>query len=299
MSKITSSIEKDNRFFDKLAHRVQEYRVGDVEFRIILFHSLSHTRNTSPELHRQPTLEFSMIEKGHIEYFTKNQTISAKPGGVVFIPPGEPHNWRVLERPFLITGFQLAVSKQSGRTQFIQHLQTQARKRNHQLNDFPIFGKVLAQIRKEIKLRPPYFMDHIDCLIRQLLVEFMRHAPLHTKQSLPENNEQARNIIRATIIKEFVKANLSTPLTLSDIADHMNLSIRQLYRIFKEQEAIPLGTYILNSKIESAKYELVETEKLIKEIALDLGFDDINYFCRIFRRKTGNSPSEYRHLYST
>ena len=62
-------IKRDNRFFDRLAHREQEYRIGDIGFKIILFHSLNHVRNITPDLHRQTTLAISLIEKGSVEYF--------------------------------------------------------------------------------------------------------------------------------------------------------------------------------------------------------------------------------------
>lgn len=288
------SLKLENRFFEKLAHRDQEYQVGEVKFRIVLFHALNHSRNRAPGLHSQTTLELSLIEKGCIEYFTRDKKIPVERGNVFFMPPGKRHNWRVLKRPFIITGFQLAMSTETDMDDFLRYFRRQARKKGYHLNDFSIFSEMLGKIREEFKSQTPYFMDNVNCLIRQLLIEFMRAVPLRIEEVPIENHSGFSNIMRTKIIKDFVKVNLSTPLILADVADHLNLSIRQLNRIFTDQEGMSLGTYILDTKIEAAKHELENTEKLIKEIAIYLGFDDVNYFCRIFRKKTGYSPSGYR-----
>ncbi len=287
-------LKAENRFFEKLAHRNKEYQVGDVKFRIVLFHALNHSRNIAPGLHSQSTLEFSLIEEGCIEYFTKDKKIPVERGNVFFMPPGKRHNWRVLKRPFIITGFQLDMSTDGDRSEFLRYFQEQSRKKGYHLNDFFIFSEVLGEIRKEFKSQTPYFMDKVDCLIQQLLIEFVRAVPIRIKGGEAERYRGFSKAVRSEIIKDFVRANLSSPVILADVAGHLNLSVRQLNRIFSAQEGTSLGTYILDTKIEAAKHELSTTKKLIKNIALHSGFGDVNYFCRIFRKKSGYSPSGYR-----
>ncbi len=287
-------IKQQNRLFEKLAHRDKEYHVSEIAFKIILFHSVTNSQNRSPELHSHTTLELSLIEQGQIEYFTENINVIIKKGEVFFMPPGQRHNWRILKRPFIITGFQLDISTETDRNEFLQYFGKQAKNKKYRLNDFYAFSEIIDKIRKQFKTQPIYFMDSIDCLIQQLLIEFVRKVPLHFEEVLHTPNNRFQNALRTRIIKNFIRDNLSTPLTLADIADYLNLSIRQLNRIFTEQQGISLGAYILHSKIEAAKHELENSKKLIKEIAINLGFDDINYFCRVFRKKTGLSPSKYR-----
>ncbi len=289
-------ISLDNRFFKKIAHRNQKYIIGDVAFEIVLFHSLNHSRYVTAGLHYQTTLELSLIEEGRIEYFTDEALIPLEAGDVFFMPPETLHNWRVLQRPFLITGFQLAISTESGRNAFLQYCRQQSGKQKYHLKDFFIFREIIQKIRNEIRLKQPYFMYNIDCLIQQLLIEFMRRVPLISEKKTETNNQSFSNSARIRIVKDFVKINMSAPITLTDVANHVNMSIRHLNRIFTEQEGISLGAYILDCKINLAKHELEKTKKSVKEIALHLGFSDINYFCRIFKKKTGYSPSTYRNI---
>ena len=67
-----------------------------------------------------------------------------------------------------------------------------------------------------------------------------------------------------------------------------------LSRSFKKQYGISLWTYLLQLRITEAKTQLRFTDKTIEQIALDCGFEELNYFSRTFRKIEGISPSEYR-----
>ena len=288
-------VKTDNRSFDRLAHRSVEYKVGGIVFSIALFHVMNYSQNiVRGKVHSHTTLELSLIEEGAIEYYTKERKISLKQGDVFFMPPGKIHGWRVLHHPFSITGFQLAMSTTTDERNFMEYFQEKARGKGYRLSDFNIFGEVLGGIRHEFESQTPYFMDRIDCLIRELLIAFMREASLHLEEDPAEHHGHDPNVLRVWVIKDFIRANLSTPLTLADVADHLNMSTRQLNRIYTEQEGTALGTYILDTKIAAAKDALTATERPVTDIAMHIGFPDVNYFCRLFKKKTGRSPSGYR-----
>ena len=58
-----------------------------------------------------------------------------------------------------------------------------------------------------------------------------------------------------------------------------------------------LNEYLNYIRLEYAKSLLKEYDLNIKEVALASGFKDSNYFCRIFRKQTERSPTEYRRQY--
>lgn len=67
-----------------------------------------------------------------------------------------------------------------------------------------------------------------------------------------------------------------------------------LSKLFKESENVNYIDYVNNLRIEYAKKQLMETEKSIKEICMESGYGDPNYFSRIFKKWTGVTPTEYR-----
>lgn len=80
----------------------------------------------------------------------------------------------------------------------------------------------------------------------------------------------------------------------SDYADKLRLSSRSLNTITKEHVGISTGEYIRSKTIFEAQRLLSYTLLNIKEIAYKLGFDDIAYFSRFFKKVTNISPLQYR-----
>ena len=64
--------------------------------------------------------------------------------------------------------------------------------------------------------------------------------------------------------------------------------------MFKKYTGVPPVQYHLDLKILRAKEMLLYTDKSIKEISFEMGFQSIYYFSRVFKNKLGISPSEIR-----
>jgi len=85
-------------------------------------------------------------------------------------------------------------------------------------------------------------------------------------------------------------------LSLEKLAHNFQLSTSYLSRYFKEQFGTNFKRYVLNLRMEKIKKELVETDKLIKEIIRDVGYQDVSNFTRQFRKIEGITPGRYRKL---
>lgn len=295
MTTDSSRTNVDNRNFDQLTHRNVEYKVGGIEFEILYFSVVNHSPKVRRgKKHSHTMLEFSLIEEGEICYQTKELQIPIKQGEVFFMPPGKIHSWYPLKLPYTITGFQFRIATESADHKFFEYFREQAEEHGYTLRGFPAFAEALAGIRLEFRDQSLYYMDRIDCLIRELLIAFMRRVSLHIEEDSEKHLHTDPNALRAWMMKDYIHANLSLPLTLEDLSDHMNLGIRQLNRIFKEQQGVSLGSYIIDIKVEAAADELKKTQHDIAQIARHVGFCDADYFCRLFKQKKGLSPTAYR-----
>jgi AraC-like DNA-binding protein len=78
------------------------------------------------------------------------------------------------------------------------------------------------------------------------------------------------------------------------IAKAQNVSYEWFRKTFKEVLGISPGQYLLNLKIEKTGQMLQETSLTIAEITAKAGFESEFYFSRIFKKKMGCTPSEYR-----
>lgn len=133
------------------------------------------------------------------------------------------------------------------------------------------------------------------CLFRLLL--FMRSAAgeqLAPKSSDETAAAQARRKVMIQDAKEFIQNNLNKPVMLSDIATHLGVSAYHLSHIFSEESGFTLSSYLGNSRMEKAAAFLGDPAKRVADVAYAVGFEDPNYFCKVFRRHFGCSPGSYQ-----
>lgn len=92
----------------------------------------------------------------------------------------------------------------------------------------------------------------------------------------------------------FIYSNYQDDITAKDIASSCRISERQLYRLFKDNLAVSLITYLIEWRIDQAANSLVNTDKTITEICFDCGFKSASYFSKKFKEFTGYTPKQYR-----
>ncbi len=96
---------------------------------------------------------------------------------------------------------------------------------------------------------------------------------------------------------DYIERNLKKGISLEDVANHVNISTYYLSKIFKKEMGVNFITYVTDRKMDLAKEMLVNTDIPVLNIALDLAYNEANYFSKAFKKKTGLTPSEYREKY--
>lgn len=93
----------------------------------------------------------------------------------------------------------------------------------------------------------------------------------------------------------YIEDNLNRSLSLEEIASHVNVSTRQLTRIFSNFAGTSPAQYVRVTRLDRATSLLTRTELPIKEVSHQVGFSDVQYFTRCFTAHFGVSPGAYRH----
>ena len=94
----------------------------------------------------------------------------------------------------------------------------------------------------------------------------------------------------------YVDENLSHDISLETAADFAGVSSFYLSKLFKEEKGETFINFISDKRLEKSRQLLSETNLSIKEITAEVGYNDQNYFSRIFKNKYGLSPKEYRKV---
>ena len=97
-------------------------------------------------------------------------------------------------------------------------------------------------------------------------------------------------------IEQYIKEHIEEKIYVEELCKAFFLSKNALYALFKREFQSTVNEFILSKRMKSAKRLLKETNLSLTEIAAACGFDDYNYFIRIFKKKNGISPLQYRKM---
>ena len=101
---------------------------------------------------------------------------------------------------------------------------------------------------------------------------------------------------RVTLAKNYLDSNYyNTDLNLDEVADAVGLSKYHLCREFNHLYGISPGKYLANLRLQKSCALLLQScQHTIAEIASMVGFSNDNYFCKVFRKAFGTTPTQYR-----
>jgi AraC family transcriptional regulator of arabinose operon len=130
-------------------------------------------------------------------------------------------------------------------------------------------------------------------------MEGMNFYLLHFITSLIYNKEADSAAYTAGLINgsiTFMKDNINGKYGLSDLAAEQNVSVAQYARKFKQHTGSSPVNYFNQLKVQKASEYLNGTDRSIKSICQELGFEDQYYFSRLFKKINGVSPSKYKQI---
>lgn len=93
---------------------------------------------------------------------------------------------------------------------------------------------------------------------------------------------------------DYIKKNIQGTINLKNLSDKACMSTTSFYRYFKRELGMSPIEYILNEKIKYAKKLLSNPNIQVNEVSYATGFEDCNYFIRLFKKYEGVTPKQYQ-----
>jgi AraC family transcriptional regulator, transcriptional activator of pobA len=150
---------------------------------------------------------------------------------------------------------------------------------------------VLARIFDEFSNKPEGYMEAIKANLDLFFIEYLRQSRNPKNIPKPENGytqERFEELLR------LLEENIRSMKTVSEYAHLLSLSSYQLNAITKASVGKTVSGLINEQIILEAKRYLLATSNQIKDIADHLGYEDVSYFIRFFKKHTGQSPDAFR-----
>ena len=94
--------------------------------------------------------------------------------------------------------------------------------------------------------------------------------------------------------KSYILDNITDPITVKEVADHVCLSAEYFTKLFKKETGQNVKEYITQAKVEAAKDMLEHSNISVGMVALELGYTNFSHFSQVFKKYENMTPSEYR-----
>lgn len=141
--------------------------------------------------------------------------------------------------------------------------------------------------------RQNYLTDVLSCTSYIELRRWFLEKITEASRNITIKNQE-KNITVIGKAKEYIQQRYSKDISLEEVAKYVDISSYYFSKLFKEEEGMNFIDYVTSLRIEKAKQMLKANNISVKEICVNAGYTDPNYFSRIFKRIVGCTPTEYR-----
>ena len=136
----------------------------------------------------------------------------------------------------------------------------------------------------------------------EMLAEYLGQTYHLLRSAQPHSDTVGRyhNSSEDTILAhalEYIRIHCQSRITVTELSRFCHCSDSYLSRIFKRRTGVNINVSVNKVRTELAKGPLCSSNESIAEIAASVGFDDPNYFSRVFSQVIGVSPTEYRRRF--
>ena len=253
--------------------------------------------------HRE--FELTYIQKGQGKRCVGNKVETFSDGDLVFIGRNLVHRWQVDKSANTTKGENDAIVIQFQNS----FLSDRLLKKPEMVSIFQLIGKSKAGIsfhsetKKEVGLRMASMLniDSFDQTLELLkILKILSLSKDFTLLSFPvfSLDEIKCNCSKISFACEYVNVNFKKKITLTEIANEVNMSVPAFCRYFKRRTGKTFYSFVIEYRIAHACTLLKEKNLSIAEICFDSGYDNIVLFNRQFKLLTGTTPLNYKQMFS-
>jgi AraC-like DNA-binding protein/mannose-6-phosphate isomerase-like protein (cupin superfamily) len=285
----------ENDMLADLVRRADPLRLPELSVRLDFAHiaAAKPRHEVGPHLHAQ--MELFRVEQGSATFFVENRKTILRKGDVGIMPARTIHRWNNGKSPVVFLGFTLTAEPLTDdRNSLGYRLPAAAAALNYRMNPDRAITRALDALVEELRAGRPDSVHACASHLNVAMTLSFRQLRSALDCALPaESVPRTERYVLAA--QAYIRAHLSEPMSIQNIADSIGISARHLNRMFRQAGLGSIGQSIEKSRIEHAQWLLSRSNYAVKTIAKLCGYCDAPYFSRAFKNHTGQLPSAVRN----
>lgn len=172
-------------------------------------------------------------------------------------------------------------------------------------NDTIVGFAIMGRVRSANSPISPHLLPDIDSKTAKKLKKLYNELPFITEDKLMTLYDllsfvifdSAIQIVYDPLVTEiinFIEANFRENLNIDYLCSKFHISKNRLYKSFNNNLGSTVNLYITELRLNLAKSLLYSSDEPVYQIAQNVGIDNYAYFCKLFKKRNGVTPTEYR-----
>ena len=281
---------------------VEKKKHGDVLLPFVIYGTMMPTLFSSFPLHCHEEIEMVLNDCGKCRYTVSGEEIDLEFGDILVIMPWVLHSFRLTDENdyFLAATYLISLEMIANHNFDVCSskycLPILARKCNdycvirHNSEHYDEFKPIALQLFDTFFDHEKLFELKLKSLINSLMFKLLSYGYIEIKSETPESND----VRVARCVVDYIAEHYMENITLSGLAELVNLSETGLSRLFRNVTGMSCIDYVIEYRMTKAMGLLRMTDKPIIEIAYETGFNNISYFNRTFKKHCHQTPSDFR-----
>lgn len=277
-------------------------RHGEDSFPMLVSHErLSRYESGSFLWHWHPEIEITLVQSGEMLYKINHCSFHLKEGDLLFgnanvlhcgcmLHHGDCQYLSITFDPKLVYGFHQSAIYQKYVEPLIQDFSLPAIHFDGTEEWHKSISGIVGEIIRPYREQPAFY--ELDLAIK--LQAFWKTILENAIPCISYTRHDRIAYDRIRQMMAYIEMHYRDKIQLKDIAESLHLCTSECSRLFKNYMNVSLFTFLQEYRIERSLEYLMDTANPISDVAARVGFEDSNYYSKVFTRLKGVSPREYR-----
>ena len=262
---------------------------------------LGKLESQSTRWHWHDELEFSFVKQGTVTFYAETQRITLEAGDALYISSGTIHHVEgsagcmvenLIFSPSYL-GSRMSPVLQKYVEPVLHRGPSVLSLRQNDGTSAPIIACLKEVLRIWAQKQPLWELSILSDVLELWKAFYLQVAPCF---SLSPNKQHELTRIRLQTMMAYIAQHYAELIPLEQIADVAHISSSEALRCFQAGLQTTPVQYLIDYRLSTAQHRLLASSDSVTRIAADCGFHATGYFCRMFRKKYGMTPVEFRKV---